>query len=1227
MERTTKRVFCLLLALAMVLSVGVSAFAYGSTVTVYCQAPEEWETCYVYWWGSTESVVWPGAVMTQRSDGLWYYDVPTDATNLIFNNSYEYSLDLDMPTGDKVKYVYDSDSWEIPYGGNTGSVTPGGSIGGSTGSVTPGGSIGGSTDTPDTVTVYCQAPEEWETCYVYWWGSTESVVWPGKVMTQRSDGLWYYAVPADASNLVFHNLSEFSPDLDMPTGDKVKYVYDSDSWESPYGESAVAETDPVKIMEAAVLLRENEELPYDVFLSGKVTVVDDAYNAEYENISVTIAVNGTRSFLKCYRLKGDGVDKVAVGDTITVTGRIKNYNGTLEFVNCTMTKRVSGGGTAIKQETDPVKILEAANKLKENEEMAYDVTLSGKVTVVDDAYNAEYKNISVTIAVSGTSSILKVYNMKGNGIDKIAVGDAITVTGRIKNYYGTIELVRGTMTSLTSGGGTAVKVETDPLKIVDAAYNLAKDTQLAYDATLTGTVTLVNNPYDVNYKNVSVTIVVAGRESKPILCYRLKGNGVDRICAGDKITVKGRLKNYNGTVEFDAGCQLINSIYGDGVVVVQPATAQIMEDAFALKEGEVLPYEATPTGMIISVDTPYSSQYENITVTMVIPGYSGRAIRCYRMRGTGVDEIIVGDTITVTGSIVNDNGIVEFATINSQDMTCILVEYQKTGARAPSDPKQIVEAAYALEKNTSLPYKATLTGTITSVDTEYSPTYKNITVTIAVAGCEDRPIICYRLKGEGVETVKVGDSITVSGTLKRYFKEATDETLERDEVMFTPGCTLDKMNDGSLATPDETTPDVPEDAPGGNIGGSTDTPGTDTPGTALPKDNNDSVLTLWAKVPSAWTTVNAYTWDAANTAQNGEWPGTTMTKDGEWYKIVITNKVVNVIINNGADQTPDLKVDSGKDLYVVVGDDKKATVYYADGTTAGDTTPCTHSYETTVISPTCTQPGYALHTCSLCGISYTGGEIPAKGHRFPDFVSDGNATCTKDGTETAVCLGCGKPSTRVETGSALGHSFTTYLYDYNAQCGKDGTETAKCDRCSLTDTRTAAGTALEHTFENGACTSCGAAETAGLVGDVTGDGKINIMDVVKLYAHVKGTPITDEYALACGDVSDDGKINIMDVVKLYAHVKGVSLVTKPSEEETVPTDKIKLEYAFLLPGKTERYELSIRIGDEVFLKSMTIQPGVSSVTIPLIGSGTVVYDLYVDGEYLRSETVIFASDK
>ena len=39
--------------------------------------------------------------------------------------------------------------------------------------------------------------------------------------------------------------------------------------------------------------------------------------------------------VQCYRLTGDGVANLAVGDTITVAGTIKNYKGTVEFdKNC-----------------------------------------------------------------------------------------------------------------------------------------------------------------------------------------------------------------------------------------------------------------------------------------------------------------------------------------------------------------------------------------------------------------------------------------------------------------------------------------------------------------------------------------------------------------------------------------------------------------------------------------------------------------------------------------------------------------------------------------------------------------------------------------------------------------------------------------------------------------------------------------------------------------------------
>ena len=41
--------------------------------------------------------------------------------------------------------------------------------------------------------------------------------------------------------------------------------------------------------------------------------------------------------VQCYRLSGEGADTLAEGDTITVTGLLKNYKGTVEFdKGCTL---------------------------------------------------------------------------------------------------------------------------------------------------------------------------------------------------------------------------------------------------------------------------------------------------------------------------------------------------------------------------------------------------------------------------------------------------------------------------------------------------------------------------------------------------------------------------------------------------------------------------------------------------------------------------------------------------------------------------------------------------------------------------------------------------------------------------------------------------------------------------------------------------------------------------
>ena len=61
----------------------------------------------------------------------------------------------------------------------------------------------------------------------------------------------------------------------------------------------------------------------------------------------------------------------------------------------------------------------------------------------------------------------------------------------------------------------------------------------------------------------------------------------------------------------------------------------------------------------------------------------------------------------------------------------------------------------------------------------------------------------------------------------------------------------------------------------------------------------------------------------------------------------------------------------------------------------------------------------------------------------------------------------------------------------------------------------------------------------GIKGDANGDGKINVTDVAKVAAQVKGIKPLDAGALKRADVNGDGKINVTDVSKIAAHVKGI----------------------------------------------------------------------------------------
>ena len=551
-----------------------------------------------------------------------------------------------------------------------------------------------------------------------------------------------------------------------------------------------------QVLRDAYALPEGESLPYEVTLTGKVIAIGTMYDPEYKNITVTMEVEGYPEYpIVCYRLKGDGVENLNFGNIITVTGTIKNYNGTIEFdFGCILENWEKGD--AVDAPTDPLEIVKQAYALKHNETLPYIVTLTGKVTDIETPFDPDYNNITPVITVEGAEGYpITCYRLKGTGVDQIALDDVITVKGIIKNYKDKIEFDSGcVLTDRISGGRVAEKPSSDPVKIFGDIAKLGEGKHLAYFATLTGKVVDIESPYDKEYQNITVQIVVDGYKNTPITCYRLKGAGVEKIARGDTITVKGIIENYKGKIEFGSGCTLLDRISGGGVA--KPETADkkvIMADALKLKDGEHLDYYSSLTGKVTEIDTPYDKEYQNITVIISVPGYESYPVICYRLKsGEGFDvaKIAVGDTITVRGVMENYKGKLEYGN------GCTMTNRKSGGGIAKpesSNQADILKDAAKLKAGQKLSYYANLTGKVVEIDSPYDKEYGNISVIIQLSN--GKQLLCYRLKDGAAKVAKiaVGDTISVRGVIENY----------KGEIQFGSGATLtSRKSGGGVAKPE-----------------------------------------------------------------------------------------------------------------------------------------------------------------------------------------------------------------------------------------------------------------------------------------------------------------------------------------------------------------------------------------------------------------------------------------
>lgn len=198
-----KKLLALLCVIALLGALCVPAMAAADRVAVAAQVPDDWTTPYLYAWGGSETMAWPGVAMTLIDD--WYVAyMNDDNANIIINNGSDAAKTEDLPVDPglpvcvvAIDLTNVGVDFELPI------------------------DVPAEADMPkpamDVITA--KTPDDWTTAYLYAWSadaSRNNAGWPGVAMTKGDDGLWVGELGPGFANIIV-TCSDAGPQtVDLP---------------------------------------------------------------------------------------------------------------------------------------------------------------------------------------------------------------------------------------------------------------------------------------------------------------------------------------------------------------------------------------------------------------------------------------------------------------------------------------------------------------------------------------------------------------------------------------------------------------------------------------------------------------------------------------------------------------------------------------------------------------------------------------------------------------------------------------------------------------------------------------------------------------------------------------------------------------------------------------------------------------------------------------------------
>ena len=281
---------------------------------------------------------------------------------------------------------------------------------------------------------------------------------------------------------------------------------------------------------------------------------------------------GTTQTFQAYWCNLPEAEALNVGDKVVIRGFLMNYNGT--------TAEMKNGDTeiiervAVNRDTIEADICEAieAGEALNNLEITNDFFIvEGVVANVGSQMN-QYKQETFSLVCESNEKELKVYNILMKDSIAAAVGDKVSVFGKIQNYNSTIEIISGTAEVLEKGD---VQIDTLTVTVAEA---VAAGKALEKGKTSVAVYVVVGYNDSIAYKfsesAKNMSFYMCDDPANPSYEFEAyKASTEVDIPVGAKVAVMGNLYHYYKAAEGDKPEIDLVEISGGTAVIVDDEQA------------------------------------------------------------------------------------------------------------------------------------------------------------------------------------------------------------------------------------------------------------------------------------------------------------------------------------------------------------------------------------------------------------------------------------------------------------------------------------------------------------------------------------------------------------------------------------------------------------------------------------------------------------------------------